>query len=314
MDHTSPNSSLNSSRNANGTEEIEHQVTYRKTKVNKDSSYTEEEFSATKSKKVFSNTQNYLNDKSFATSFTKDQQSQSLTNPISLITLAGIVVLLVLLYYAFFVRSSSQLPTKFQCLDFKEQLPKQFTHQDELLWKSLKIGIENVLNKKPSKPSVFLLAYNDIETSRNVMEKILNATANCMKSQDPIKLDGESFATEAMIKDYGEIIAKYQTQLEHNGIMYVSDINKTPIEAAQVFHAICDTITPLVERAVIFFTIYLDPYDRHMSSNEILNLVEKKLESNWYNDGNDNSINDNTLKALIVRVTDQVFLLHSENK
>lgn len=112
-----------------------------------------------------------------------------------------------------------------------------------------------------------------------------------------------------MIEDYGEIIAKYRDELKQEKIMYVSDVNRTPAAAAQVFHTICDTIEPLVEKAVIFFTVYLEPgnYD---SPASVLHQVEHVLETNWLSD----AVTANTLKALIGRVTDQVFLLRSEKQ
>lgn len=177
-----------------------------------------------------------------------------------------------------------------------------------LLWKSLKVGIENVLNENPAKPSVFLLAYSDIDTTQNLMANILNATANCMQTTRPIQLNGATFATAEMIKDYGEIIAKYRDQLKQEKIMYVSDVNKTPAAAAQVFHTICDTVEPLVDKAVIFFTVYLEPDNYEQSPASVLHKVEKVLETNWLN----KAVSENTLKALIGRVTDQVFLLRSE--
>lgn len=195
---------------------------------------------------------------------------------------------------------------RIECPQFKE-LTQYFTNQDVTLWKSLKVNIENVVNQTPAEPSVFLLAYHDSVTSKNVMAKILNATANCMKSSDPIQLDGGTFATESMLQDYGEIITAYRKRLEHEGIMYVSDLDKLPAKAAQAFHTICDTVTPFVERSVIFFTMYVDQYDgKEMSHQRIHHLVESQLENNWID------INHNTLRALIGRVTDQVFLLHSE--
>lgn len=190
-----------------------------------------------------------------------------------------------------------------ECLQFKE-LAKDFSNQDKSLWRSLKVGIENVVNQTPPQPSVFLLAYNDAETSKNLMAKILNATAVCMNSQNPIELEGSTFATEAMIKDYGEIIAAYRPRLLNEGIMYVANVHEIPAPAAQAFHAICDTVTPLVEKSVIFLTMYVEPRDREVTPQEIHRLVETQLEKNWID------INHNTLKALIGRVTDQVFLLH----
>ncbi|XP_055325364.1 uncharacterized protein LOC129579352 [Sitodiplosis mosellana] len=212
----------------------------------------------------------------------------------------------------FFLYPAKSLPTKVECPQFRE-LSEHYKNQDISLWKSLKKNIENVVNQTPAQPSVFLLVHHDAEMSERMMANILNATAYCMnsrnpiKSRDPIKLDGSSFATEVMLQDYGEIIAAYRQRLEREGIMYVSDVQKVPSKAAQAFHTICDTVTPLVERSVIFFTMYMDQYIGNMSPQEVHHLVETQLENNWMD------INHDTLNALIGRITDQVFLLHSEN-
>lgn len=233
------------------------------------------------------------------------QSSDSDSNNL-LYAVIGILVVAALGIGFLFGRSNQKIPA--QCPEFKE-LTKLFTHQDIELWKSLKIGTEGVLNKDPTKPSVFLLAYNDKRTIDSVMDQVINATASCMNSKHPIILKSDALATDAMRKDYGEVIKSYKNQLKQEGIMYVADIDKVPIEAAKAFHAICDTVTPLVERLVVFFSMHLEHFDRTMSPQEILNLVESGLENNWYKEG---VINDNTLKALIGRITDQVFLLHSE--
>lgn len=210
-----------------------------------------------------------------------------------------------------FLRQSATTPKeRFRCPQFKE-LQKYLPHQDELLWKSLKNGIENVLNESPAEPSVFLLVYSDIRTTQNVMQQILKATANCMNTTKPIQLNGETFATPGMISDYGEIIEKYRDELEHEKIMYVSDVNRTPAAAAQVFHTICDTVTPLVKKAVIFFTVHMDADIYLPSPADLLQKVEQKLKTNWHQD--ENAVSENTLEALIGRVTDQVFFLRSEN-
>lgn len=231
------------------------------------------------------------------------------TLPIWIMYIISFVILVLACWYFTSNRSEPIQPVpRIDCPQFKE-LTKHFTNQDLVLWKSLKVGIENVLNGTPAKPSIFLLAYNDLKTTRNVMKKILNATAECMQSKNPILLDGKSFATDEMIHDYGEFIAKYKGRLENNGILYVSDLNKTPSEVAQVFHTICDTITPLVNRAVIFFTIYIEQLNQDIEPKELLHVVEENLKHNWHKG---NKITEDTLSALIARVTDQVFLLRSE--
>lgn len=249
---------------------------------------------------------NYGQSRAFKTHSAPKSESSSTLGIIVLAFGAAIVIVCCAIYGLSMLSSKPKEPIS--CPQFKE-LTKHFRHQDMLLWKSLKVGIENVINENPAKPSVFLLAYSDIETSRDVMAKILNATAECMQTTRPIQLNGATFATPEMVKDYGEIIAKYRNELKQEKIMYVSDVNKTPAAAAQVFHTICDTVEPLVEKAVIFLTVYLEPGNYEQNAASVLRKVEQTLETNWHS----NAVSENTLKALIGRVTDQVFLLHSES-
>lgn len=220
-----------------------------------------------------------------------------------LIVLIAILVLIVV-----FKWPTTAPRIQYNCPQFKE-LRQHFASQDDVLFKALKIGIEGVLNNDPTKPSVFLLAYNNNDTVNRVMKEVVEATANCMNSTNPIQLNGRTFATKEMIDDYGVIIHQYNDSLAHNGIMYVADLNWVPAKAAQAFHFICDTIEPLVGRAVIFFTVELDQKEQDLPAREVMRLVENKLESQW----RDKKVNLDTLKALIGRVTDQVFLLKSEN-
>lgn len=204
--------------------------------------------------------------------------------------------------YAIFINLPILIASKQHCVEFDE-LAKQFTNQEPMLWKSLRKGVESVLNEKPQRPSIFLLAYNDLRTSEWLMENILNATATCMQSKNPIKLDGNS-----VVGNHGDLIDKYKDQCKNSGIMYISNINRIKMPAAQMFHVFCDTIEPLVERAVIYLTIHIEQYERNIRPNQLTRLVETDLERYWHD------TDANTLEALIARVTDQVFLLHPEKR
>lgn len=205
--------------------------------------------------------------------------------------------------YAIFINLKPRLVApKQHCVEFDE-LAKQFMNQDPKLWKSLRKGVESVLNEKPQRPSIFLLAYNDLSTSDWLMENILNATATCMQSTNPIKLDGNS-----IVGNHGDLIDKYKDQCKHSGIMFISNINRISMPAAQMFHVFCDTIEPLVERAVIYLTIHIEQYEPNIRPNQLTRLIESDLERYWHN------TDANTLEALIARVTDQVFLLHPEKR
>lgn len=243
------------------------------------------------------------------TSQPQNDESRNEEKSYNSIFIIGAVIVIVLSVLFFFVPEEVGVAPRFNCPQFKE-LTKRFTGQDTNLWKSLKVGIEGVLNNKPTTPSIFLLAYHDSNTVHRVMKEVLAATADCMNSSNPIELDGRTFATSEMIADYGIIIDQYRDRLKHDGIMFVSDLNYVPAEAAQVFHTICDTITPLVDRAVIFFTVYVHESGKSLSTRGVSELVETELATNW---NRDKKVSADTLKALIGRVTDQVLLLKAEN-
>lgn len=292
-------------------DEEDDSVQYSSRNISKDSTWSSDrsrefiQYEKTTVKKLYPTLRENQDSFNSENSFSRGNESPESDFPTTLYIVMGILLLGICV--AFYFRPTNPIGTKrIECPQFRE-LPKRFTNQDVLLWKSLKVGIENVLNQTPAQPSVFLLAYNDAATSKSLMAEIVNVTANCMQSQNPIQLQGSSFATDAMLNDYGEIIKTYQESLESEGIMFVADVHETPARAAQAFHTICDTVTPFVERSIIFFTLYVDQYDRKMKPQLIHQLVETKLERNW------NDIDPNTLRALIGRVTDQVFLLHSEN-
>lgn len=230
------------------------------------------------------------------------------TNWTQIVSIVVIILVGIWFVSSKFMPEEVALPIKVSCPQFRE-LTNHFNSQDMILWKSLKVGIEGVLNNKPTTPSVFLLAYSDPDTVNRVMKEVLAATSSCMNSSNPIQLDGRTFVTQDMIADYGIIIDKYRDQLTHEGIMYVSDFNEVPAEAAQVFHTICDTITPLVHRAVIFLTVRVDQTDKDLSSRKLSELIEHELITNWYKN---KKVSRDTLQALIGRVTDQLFLLQTE--
>lgn len=218
----------------------------------------------------------------------------------------AILFVVVAVFVVFAYQRLSVPPQAIKCPQFK-LLSEKYARQDARLWKSLRINIENVLNQTPKEPGVFLLAYNDHDTVEHIMFDIINATAQCMHSRDPIKLNGRTFATAEMLQDYGVVIQSYRKKLENEGIMYVEDLHELPAAVAQAFHTICDTITPLVHKSVIFFTLYVEDATA-VAPKQIHALVEAKLSHNW------DSINHDTLNALIGRVTDELFFVRSETK
>lgn len=245
-------------------------------------------------------------DRQLSKSFeSRTTSNQTFEETDELLTLKWIFAAIAIVVLIWFLYPMNLPPTpEINCVQFKE-LANEFNQIDLNIWKSLKIGIENVFKKSPPQPTIFLMAYNDPKITQLLMPKILNATAQCLGGKKPITLKGESFATDEMKRDYGEFIHKYRSQLEKEKILFISDLNKTPVETAPAFHSICDTITPLVKQAVIFFTVHLDTNDDYMSHKQVVGLVERELTEKWKNAKSD------ILNALIARVTDQIFWLPS---
>lgn len=252
-----------------------------------------------------------------ATPFIESKKSENENN--FTIYLVGIIVVIVAVSIGWLLLQNNSLQNasaKIKCPQITA-LSKQYSRQEPQLWKSLKTNIENVLNQTPKQPGIFLLAYNDRITVERIMADIINATTHCMHSRDPkrahpIQLNGGTFATAEMLKDYGVVISRYRNELESEGIMYVADLHETPAEVAQAFHTICDAYTPLVHKSIIFFTLFVEDasssnHNGKMSPNHVHHLVESKLQNKW-----GAKINDDTLHALIGRVTDQVFFIHPE--
>lgn len=102
-----------------------------------------------------------------------------------------------------------------------------FPKQDKMLWKSLRISIESVLNDIPTRPSIFLLAYEDLASANKITRSIVERTTECMDSKvNALVLRPDDLAHNEMQKDYGVVITKYQNQLQKSGVMLVHDLNK----------------------------------------------------------------------------------------
>lgn len=153
------------------------------------------------------------------------------------------------------------------------------------------------------------------------MERIIDITAKCLNSKNkPLLLTAKDFSSDEMQNDYGVAIETYKIPLKESGILAVSDIDKVilifennfliftyllfkiPSSVAEAFHSFCDTITPLVDRSVIYLTHPI------INTTDFGNYVDTNLRSVW------REIEKNKLEALITRVTDQILLFKTEKQ
>lgn len=135
----------------------------------------------------------------------------------------------------------------------------QFQNQDNILWKSLKSGIEGTFNSsiKPQ-PSIFALFSNDKDTMDNIMREIIDITKKCIDStKEPINLSKTDLSSNELQEDHTKLILKFKGELEKREIMIINDIDKVPITVIPSLHSFCDTFNPLVAKSIIFFTIHV---------------------------------------------------------
>lgn len=108
-----------------------------------------------------------------------------------------------------------------------QQSELEFPNQNAILWKSLQHGVESVLNDIPTSPSIFLLAYEDVNSVKRITHSIVQRTTECMNSNVmALELSPADLAYDEMKSDYGVVIKKYQNQLRNSGVMLVNDLNK----------------------------------------------------------------------------------------
>lgn len=226
------------------------------------------------------------------------------------------IIIIFVMVIGVFLSVSSSSETKRSASDSTRRncsfdtLRSKFPQQVPYLWHSLRTGIENVLNDRPTRPSVFFFAHNDSALAAQLLTEIVDQTEKCMQNNEgPLRLSSADFNNAEMERDYGVAIDKYHKPLESSGILLVTDANKISANVAQAFHTICDVHSPFVERAVIFLTMQLDDdlNNDKVASAPILVRVEEQLKRNWSN------LNMNILQPLIARVTDQVLLLVSNS-
>lgn len=111
-----------------------------------------------------------------------------------------------------------------------EAAEREFPNQNKILWKSLEYGVENVLNDIPTTPSIFLFAYQDVDSANRITQSIVTRTTECMKSTvNALELSPADLQSSEMKSDYGVVITKYQNQLKRSGVMLVKDLNKVEI-------------------------------------------------------------------------------------
>ncbi|GAB0097041.1 hypothetical protein DMENIID0001_126330 [Sergentomyia squamirostris] len=187
-----------------------------------------------------------------------------------------------------------------KCSERVDELSKRFPHQEPMFWDMIDHELLGVQGEN-SQPSIVTFLYNDTKVLNNVFSSIVNVTRKCLESlrpsREPIVLTKEELNRHA---DRGELIEKYKPQLAESHIMLVNNLQEISAEASQSFHDFCDIDSPIVERYVVYFTLYYSK-DTTTSAGKLAREILSKL---W-----ESHIPKESADALISRITTQAAFL-----
>lgn len=190
------------------------------------------------------------------------------------------------------------------CDQFVTQLRPKYPTIDPMLWATLNVSVNRALYRKPGEPSTFIFLYDSSSVQENLVEDVIAITSRCFDAR-PIRLTNADFNTPEIAADYGAFIQQYKRPLEQQGVMVVQNLDQVPAKAARALFTICDSHGPLVERAVIFFTIDISQRSDVMdgaADQSPTEIAENLLRDQWRN-----GLNGDTLMPLLVRLTENVF-------
>lgn len=90
-----------------------------------------------------------------------------------------VLVLLVAPFVINYMFSSSPKNEKLQCEEFIS-LQNKYANQDNITWFYFKSGLERILNKKPTRPSIFMLIHNIDNDINNIVDDLAHLSHKCL--------------------------------------------------------------------------------------------------------------------------------------
>ncbi|XP_062550082.1 uncharacterized protein LOC134214789 [Armigeres subalbatus] len=189
------------------------------------------------------------------------------------------------------------------CEHFSE-LEKKYPTFDDMLWSTLIVGVNRTINRNPNEPATFIFLYNSSAVADLFLGDITRITIDCFGTGGAIWRTSNDFKADEIAQNYDRVLSRYREILESQGILVVRDLDRVPPTAAKIFFPICDSYTPLVPRAVIFFTIDISRQPERVvrSNRSCTSIAEGILKDLWRDD-----LHPNMLDPLVVRLTENVF-------
>lgn len=189
------------------------------------------------------------------------------------------------------------------CDDF-HQLHGKYPTVESMLWPTLNIGVDRAINREPGEPSTFIFLYNSSTVAHSFLNDVTRIAINCFNSDDAIWRTSKDYNANEIAQNYNIVLDRYRKKLTSQGVMVVRDLDQVPPKAAKIFFTICDSHTPLVRRAIVFFTIDVSRQPRHVlhANRSATSIAEGILKDLWRSE-----LHPNELDPLVVRLTESVF-------
>lgn len=150
------------------------------------------------------------------------------------------------------------------------EIEKHFDKQDADFWRSIRVNIEEITALKKPSTIIFLYENNAKSTIKAILNEVANA-ALCDLTEcqnEPVLIQGSSLNSSNFIDNYGILISTFREPLTKNGVLIVENLEQVPGKAAQAFHNFCDDYDPVVDKALILFTLKVEklPINEHPPS------------------------------------------------
>lgn len=110
--------------------------------------------------------------------FKTNNCSKSSTPQIRMLVLIGLILIAIIAVVPAYLKDPVENIKIYQNCSFLD-LEKKYQTQIEILWKSLRIGIESVLNNEKPSPAIYLLLHNGKKSSRNLVKNIALRASEC---------------------------------------------------------------------------------------------------------------------------------------
>lgn len=206
-----------------------------------------------------------------------------------------IVAVLIAILVGFFItfsesETSSESEPNFDCPQLSE-LWLEFPEMPKRLFKSLRSGVESF---QEGETSVFSFFSTDEKIMKDLMNRVVGLTQNCLQSQhDPVRLGANDISRQR--------IEDYRNRLNRSSIMVIDNLNRAPVDEVPVLHSVCDTENPLVKPSVIFITMKVSSAPGNGVKH--VDFIINYLNSIW------GTLTENVRTPLIARIVDQTFFV-----